>query len=254
MVPRSASMYKRFVESLGADMWLREGDQAVCDQIAQHGTYEPEVLAVLERELLLGMTAVDAGAHVGFFTLHMARLVGGSGRVYAFEPDPWNYEVLKRNSETLTNITAEPLAVAEKVGEALLSLNQSENKGDNRLWHADPHNPEVSVHTTSLDAYFNGQRGPDFVKADIQGCEYLMLKGATETVRKAERLAMVVEYDRGLMESGFGVRPEDFYRLSRELGLSIRLLDGSPVEDPSFLPYDWTNLILRKEHRVPLGK
>ncbi len=226
-------------------MWLREGDHAVSEQISQHGTYEPDLLDVIEKELASGMRAVDAGAHVGFFTLHMARLVGPSGRVYAFEPDPENFAVLKRNAGQFSNIVVEPAALTDTAGEAVLSLNQSENKGDNRLWHADPSNPEVVVPTTSLDAYFEGT-SVDFVKADIQGCEYVMLKGAVKTVLRAARLTMAVEYDPGLLASGFAVTPSQFWNLCGELGVSVSLLDGTRLRDAQSLPANWTNLVLRK--------
>ncbi len=229
-------------------MWLREGDQAVCDQIAQHGTYEPDVLGAIQREVRAGMRTVDAGAHVGFFTLHMARLVGPLGRVYAFEPDPENFAILKANAKDAGNIMAEPAALTDGPGKAVLSLNQSENKGDNRLWHADPSNPEVLVPTTSLDAYFEGT-SVEFVKADIQGCEYLMLKGAVKTVLRAARLTMVVEYDKGLMMDGFDVGPEAFMTLCDELELSVSLLDGTRIADAESLDSvaaTWFNLLLRK--------
>ncbi len=229
-------------------MWLREGDQAVCDQIAQHGTYEPDVLKAIETEVRPGMTVADAGAHVGFFTLHMARLVGPSGRVYAFEPDPENFAVLKENAGRFTNIVAEPAALTDGPGEAVLSLNQSENKGDNRLWHGDPNNPEIVVKTTSLDSYFECI-GVEFVKADIQGCEYAMLKGARATLAKADRLSMVAEYDKGLTMSGFGVGPGEFMALCGELGLSVSLLDGTRIADAESLDRvgaSWFNLLLRK--------
>lgn len=255
-------MYKRFVESLGAEMWLREGDRAVCDQIAQHGTYEPDVLAVIERELLLllprseevrtGITAVDAGAHVGFFTLQMAKLLGRSGRVYAFEPDPENFSILKENVKDTANIVAEAAALTDGPGEATLSLNQGENKGDNRLWHVDNW-LQAKVPTTSLDAYFAGA-GVDFVKADIQGCEYAMLKGARATVAKAERLVMVAEYDKELTKSGFGIGPREFMAVCGELALSVELLDGTPIatsESLEDVEASWFNLVLRKTRRAP---
>src|SRR5919198_432405 len=50
------------------------------------GHYEREEIAFVRRVLKPGDTAVDVGAHIGFFTMHMASIVGSSGRVYAFEP------------------------------------------------------------------------------------------------------------------------------------------------------------------------
>ena len=46
-----------------------------------------------------GMVAWDVGAHVGFYTLLFAELVGRRGKVYAFEPAPANVELLRRHME-----------------------------------------------------------------------------------------------------------------------------------------------------------
>ena len=50
-----------------------------------------------------GDTAIDVGAHIGFFTMQMAAAVGAAGRVYAFEPFDANADLLEKS------ITREPL-------------------------------------------------------------------------------------------------------------------------------------------------
>ena len=60
------------------------------------GTWEPGVVNLLQKRLSLGMTFVDLGAHIGFFTLMAAKQVGQDGSVYAFEPSPENFELLTK--------------------------------------------------------------------------------------------------------------------------------------------------------------
>src|SRR5258707_1235512 len=50
------------------------------------GQYEPDEIRFVRGLLQPGDAVIDAGAHIGFFTMHMAAAVGPSGRVYAFEP------------------------------------------------------------------------------------------------------------------------------------------------------------------------
>src|SRR5262245_53155507 len=50
------------------------------------GHYEPDEIAFMRGALKPGDTAVDVGAHIGFFAVQMASLVGPQGRVHAFEP------------------------------------------------------------------------------------------------------------------------------------------------------------------------
>src|SRR5437879_1311671 len=61
------------------------------------GAYEPEVSALISGTLRLGMTFIDAGANVGYYTLLAANLVGTHGRVYAFEPDEDAFRYLETN-------------------------------------------------------------------------------------------------------------------------------------------------------------
>src|SRR5437867_11525186 len=50
--------------------------------------YEPAVFDYLKHQVQPGMVVFDVGAHVGLFTVLLARWVGPSGRVFAFEPAP----------------------------------------------------------------------------------------------------------------------------------------------------------------------
>lgn len=59
--------------------------------------FEPEVLAFLKDRLLPGQTAVDVGANVGYISLYLAKRVGPSGRVVAFEPNPYAFGLLESN-------------------------------------------------------------------------------------------------------------------------------------------------------------
>jgi hypothetical protein len=61
------------------------------------GRYEHEVVTVYKCLLNEGMTVIDIGANIGYHTRLFSRLVGPTGRVYAFEPDPECFEILAHN-------------------------------------------------------------------------------------------------------------------------------------------------------------
>jgi len=61
------------------------------------GDHEPWVVEWLSQRLQRGGTFVDVGAHLGYFTLIAADIVGPKGRVIAFEPDPRNAAILEAN-------------------------------------------------------------------------------------------------------------------------------------------------------------
>lgn len=60
-----------------------------------------------------GKVCVDLGANVGIVTRRMAAT---AGRVYAFEPDPWAVEQLRRNVGALDNVTVVPAAAGTSDG------------------------------------------------------------------------------------------------------------------------------------------
>ena len=57
------------------------------DVAMAYGLYERDTDRLFSRLIRPGMTVVDGGANVGYFTLRFAKLVGAGGRVEAFEPD-----------------------------------------------------------------------------------------------------------------------------------------------------------------------
>jgi protein-L-isoaspartate O-methyltransferase len=61
------------------------------------GTYEPRIVRTMGRHVARGMVVYDVGSHVGYLTLVLAGLVGGTGQVFAFEADPTNRTVLQQN-------------------------------------------------------------------------------------------------------------------------------------------------------------
>jgi predicted O-methyltransferase YrrM len=60
--------------------------------------YEGALFALILRKLKRGDTFIDVGAHVGFFSMIAAKLVGEDGEVYSFEMNPDNYSMLVMNA------------------------------------------------------------------------------------------------------------------------------------------------------------
>ena len=57
-----------------------------------YGSWEPEVVESIQKHVVARMTVLDIGAQSGFYSLLLSRLVGGEGRVFAFEPFPQIFE------------------------------------------------------------------------------------------------------------------------------------------------------------------
>ncbi|MFB0534677.1 MAG: FkbM family methyltransferase [Anaerolineae bacterium] len=152
------------------------------------GVYEVAVTKALEALCKPGMVACDIGAHQGYFTLLLARLVGPDGRVYAFEPMPGNYHSLERTLRInhLNNVVqAIPLAVAQESGDVLFQYSDKATSTGN-IVHAgnDSTNltserKRVALRAVSLDDYAQevGIQRIDLIKMDIEGEELNALRG-----------------------------------------------------------------------------
>jgi FkbM family methyltransferase len=143
------------------------------------GTVEQELQARLVDLVAPGSVAWDVGAHVGFFALTFARLVGPSGEVVAFEADEANVAALRaavvRNG--FDNVEVRPVAVWSTPGKVVFerradtggALNGAVVQGGRG----------VTVGATTLDAELAGRRTPDLVKIDVEGAEAEVLIGST---------------------------------------------------------------------------
>ena len=154
-----------------------------------------------------GMTVAVIGAAMGYYALAAARLVGNSGKVYAFEPLPESFGLLERNvtRSGMKNIILERTAVSDKVGVAQFHPSKTNplesSLGIGRV------GPEaaIEVTTTTLDTYFEDYK-VDFVKTNVEGADPLVLKGMQNLLRNNPSLNVMMEFDpkalKGMGQSG----------------------------------------------------
>jgi FkbM family methyltransferase len=156
------------------------------------GSREPELTA-LGRFVKPGGTVVDVGAHRGLYTWHLSRLVGPSGSVHAFEPQPALLSYLHVAFYRRPQVVLHGEALSNATGTAVLRVpNRS---GADVLGHAtlEPASGrETKVVTVELDSL---GLAPSFMKVDVEGHEAAVIAGARETIRKS-RPVLLLEVDR----------------------------------------------------------
>jgi FkbM family methyltransferase len=219
-------------EVAGHRMHLIPGDWALTRNLLARGCWEPEVTAALNHLLKEGMVVVDIGANVGYYTLLAARAVGPSGLVYAFEPEPKNCELLRKNIQEngYTNVIAVQKAVSDRTGVGQLWLDPAD-PGRHSLWSGPAESMPVPVDIVSLDDHFGqADRLPALLKIDAEGAENLILSGMTRILQGSNRMALIMEFYPALTRAAGGT-PEGYLGKLCELGFeTFPLLDGgSPV-------------------------
>jgi FkbM family methyltransferase len=168
------------------------------------GAYEPGVQDALVRLLRPGMTVWDVGAHIGFFSLLAARLVGPDGVVHAFEPMSANRERLQAAVALngAANVVVRDRAVSATPGRA--DLHGHEHTTMWSLLETGRRGEPVEVVTLDLLA---GELGsPQLVKIDAEGAEVDVLRGGETLLGGQVKPALLVEFtDERALAAGRGL-------------------------------------------------
>jgi FkbM family methyltransferase len=197
------------------------------------------------RLLKPGMMVVDLGANAGYYSLLASGLVGSSGHVYAFEPDPENFDYLSRNLEIngCGNVTALRKAAADHVGTQSF-LRSDPERGF--LSAGTQGGDSITVETTSLDAFFASAGWPSVhvVKMDIEGSESAALEGMAMLSRQNPHLQLIMEFNLTTMQR-VGADPSKLCKTLMKLGFStgkvveqdlkaFSLAEGLPISHSVF--------------------
>jgi len=177
----------------------------VSKQIIWSGSYEPFETELVKKEVKKGDIVLDLGANFGYYTLILADTVGDAGKVYAFEPDPFNFALLKKNVQIngYSNVTLVQKAVSNKTGQAILHISD-EDLGGHSIHEQRYCSRTIEVETIRLDDYFSDQRSRiDFIKMDIEGAEFEAIEGMPLLLQRNNKLKIVTEfYPQVIKESG----------------------------------------------------
>jgi FkbM family methyltransferase len=190
----------------------------------RRGTYDVSVRP--------GDTVIDIGGCWGDTALYFANLVGPEGRVYTFEFDPENLEVLRTNLE-LNPELAERIEVVE---EALWDRAGEElgfAPAGRMTAIVDPaRRPNHRVRTTTLDAFVErgGIDPPGFVKMDVEGTERRVLAGGRRTLSTFFPALAIAVYHR---EDDLVNIPADIEAMSLDYRMYLETF--SPVEEETVL-------------------
>ena len=207
-------------------MYVRAEDGGVAHQLIMYREYEPYESRLMREYLKPGMTVYNIGANLGYYTILASECVGPMGKVFAFDPAPENFELLRRtvSENRLTNVELFPSAVGAAKGSATLSLSRT-NSGDHQLQNI-PSRNHIVVDVTSIDTFVTeGHLPPDAIIMDVQGAEFDVLRGASEQLASAKSLILFTEFwHTGLDERHPNGAAEMLTTLGRA-GFQISLID-----------------------------
>jgi FkbM family methyltransferase len=222
------------------------------------GLYEKAETKFFQTACHPGMTFLDVGANIGYYTALAARAVGPNGKVIALEPDPESYKYLKQTiaANAVGNVQAFPIAASD-VSATLPLFVSRDNRGDNRLYRPGANWPKIEVKARPIDALLaeNEIETLDLIKIDVQGYEPKVIAGLSNTIMRSPKLTLLTEFwPKGIRDAGGEAC--NFLQILRELGLTLYELkaDGELIElkdnDDLIARHQgrrYTNLVGRKQ-------
>ncbi len=199
--------------------------------------FEEFEVKVVQKMIRKGDVVIDLGAHIGYYTLLFANLVGKTGRVIAFEPEPTNYELLEKNLKIngYKNVVLVNKAVSSKTGKNTLHLDEINTTG-HTLFNTKEDQTSIEIDSISLDDYFKDYGGKiNFVKMDIEGEEPEAIKGMCSILRRRNGIKIMTEFNPWLLEKN-GKNPEEYIQLLEKFDFNIYEID---TEDKRLIPFSF---------------
>ena len=177
----------------GSKMLLDLNDPGINRDLFLYGGREPSSTEIYRKQLSPGMTIVDVGANIGYYVLIEARALGTSGKIYAIEPAPKNFEMLQANLEINSfgcEIESHNLAISDSVGQVQFEIAGASNH--HRLSVNGSGANTIEVEATTLDVLLAGKK-IDMVRMDAEGAEWVILRGMRGILAGNQPLKMFIE-------------------------------------------------------------
>jgi FkbM family methyltransferase len=144
-----------------------------------------------------GETVVDVGAHIGLYTLRVAREVGPKGKVIAIEPDPRNFVLLKQNIATnnLHNVIAVNVALSDDACRRLFYACTDPSLSSLKLQSQTKIREAKIVTTMTLSALLKNLdiKRVDWIKVDVEGEELEVLRGGMLFLQNIKNVVIIIE-------------------------------------------------------------
>ncbi len=161
-------------------------DRVISPRLRAEGIWEPFETRLIMSLLEPGQVFVDVGANLGYFSVLAASCVGPAGSVFAFEPEPDNFDLLRRNIEhnhyaEIIRAEMAGLSARDEAGQLFLS---DDNLGDHQVFDVDGARTSTDIRLLCGSEYLHARtRHVHFFKIDTQGSEWSVVQGLMPLLR-----------------------------------------------------------------------
>jgi FkbM family methyltransferase len=211
----------------------------LADVIGFNWIYEPEVIGAILNLVGEDDLCIDAGACLGYHSLLMSRMVGQSGAVMAFEPDPPCQKKMAANIELnkISNIHLMPIPLLDKAAfYTFCSYPKRCGYSSFAMQYSDQVADKITLKTNYLDNIFDDKCQIKLLKIDCEGVEEKVLLG-TERLLKRGIDYVIVEFNFKIMRM-YGLSERLIFEFMAAMGYNCFLLYQSGLP-PALLPYGY---------------
>lgn len=207
-------------------MWLPDGEKHFPEWMAKNGeivsgrgTYQMKKIRASLETCARRRTAIDVGAHVGFWSIHLA---AHFKMLHAFEPMAQFRECFLRNV-TSKNVILYPVALGDRRGNVQMAYSPSDSGGT----HVANHVLEGGIQLNPLDEYDFAD--VDFIKIDCEGYEHYVIEGARETIARWKP-TVIVEQKIHKLASNYNLKGKPAVDILLSMGGEVvRSLSGDHI-------------------------
>ena len=203
----------------------------------RNGSWSEPELDLIPFAVQPGETALDLGANFGLYCYHLAKVLGRSGRIYAFEPVPFTFETLRLVAKLLgfRNVMLFEKGCAEEAGRISFEVpvqtsgafaagqayiggrrDDREGKEQQVRWAG---TRQVVCEVVKLDDFLPEVESLALIKCDIEGAELLAFRGAKKMIAKYLP-SVICEINPWFLE-GFGIRLDELLAFFSEQGYGL---------------------------------
>ena len=208
-------------------MFLDKGDNLGLSVNPIYGESDTKIVKKLIKN---GDVVLDIGANIGYYTLIFAKLVGNSGKVFAFEPEPENFKILQKNIKIneYANVFLEQKAVSNN--NEKLTLYISDKAGRHSIYKLKKYVKSIDIESVTIDNYLkkNNIEKINFVKIDVEGAELNVLQGIQNLLDK--NIILLIEFS-PLYLISCGLEPFDLINFLEKNNFKIYFAENEQFQE-----------------------
>jgi FkbM family methyltransferase len=215
--------------------FLGPARDVITRHIYRFGAHEPTITRYVMEHVRLAAdeVALDIGANIGWYSVMLSRLSDARARIYAFEPDVESFVLLQRNlyGNGATNVSAVNCALGAEPGTGELRRYKHSNNGRHSLLGESDGRDTLRVRIRTLAGFWQeqglGERALRFMKIDVEGFEYFVLRGAGALLERCAQL--ILEYSPDGLQCA-GLKPADLTALLASSSFKLQVFTRAGLE------------------------